>query len=202
MGRKTSKKKSGNASQKGNILAEIDADTALEILRRLAEDNADLKAKIKQTALEIMKGVNVEGVAYDLFFCLDSLRVEDVWDHSGRTRYGYVEPTEYAWQMFENELEPFFEEMRRYHKLSMHEEARNYCMGILLGIHKFEEEATTEFADWAVDAPQDFFTRVLDEWNSKCKRKKDIETVSSFAKEKFNTWWKDWEQRQSYKSIR
>jgi hypothetical protein len=202
MGRKTPKKETGKASQKGNILTEIDPDTALEILKLLAEDNADLKAKIKQTALEIMKGVDVEGVASDIFFCLDSLHVEDVWDHSGSTRYGYVEPTEYAWEMFETELEPFLEEMRRYQKLSMHEEARNYCMGILLGIHKFEEKATTEFADWAVDAPHDFFTQVLDEWNGKCKMAEDIEIVNSFAREKFNKWWKDWERCRCYKSVR
>ena len=200
MGRKTPKKETGKTSQKGNILAEIDSDMALEILKRLAKDNADLKAKIEQTALDIMKGVDAEEVASDIFFCLDSLEVEDVWDHSGGTRDGYVDPTEYAWEMFEAELEPFLKEMRQYQRLSMHEEARNYCMGILIGIHKFEEEATTEFADWAVDAPHDFFTQVLDEWNSKCKRAEDIEIVNSFAREKFNKWWKDWER--GYKSVR
>jgi hypothetical protein len=194
MGRKTPKKEIGKASQKGDILAEIDPETALEILRRLAEDNTDLKDKIKQTALEIMKGVDVEEVASDIFSCLDSLCVEDVWDNSGSTSYGYIEPTECALEMFETELEPFLEEMRRYQKLSMYDEARNYCMGILLGIHKFLSEATTEFADWSVDAPYDFFTRVLDEWNSKCKRNEDIETVNSFAREKFNKWWKDYHQ--------
>lgn len=202
MERKTHKNENRKASQKGNILAELKPDTALEILRRLAEENTDLKNKITQTALEIMKGVDVEGVASDLFFCLNSLCVEDVWEHSGGTRYEYVEPTEYAWEMFETELEPFLEEMRRYQKLSMYDEARNYCMGILLGIHKFEKEATTEFADWCTDAPQNFFSQVLNEWNSKCKRKEDIETVNSFVREKFNEWWKDWEQCHRYKSIR
>jgi hypothetical protein len=27
--------------------------------------------------------------------------VEDVWDNSGATRDGYVDPGEYAWQLFE-----------------------------------------------------------------------------------------------------
>lgn len=90
MGRKTPEK---------DILEEIDPDTALDILMRLAEDDAELKNKIRLTALEIMEGVDVEGVASDVFFFLDSLRVEDVWDNSGGTRYGYVDPTEYAWEM-------------------------------------------------------------------------------------------------------
>lgn len=201
MGRKTPMKK-GKASKKRNILAEMDPHIAFEILMRLAKEDADLKAKVEQAALEIMKGVDAEEVASEIFLCLDSLEVEDVWDHSGGTRHGYVEPTEYAFEMFEAELEPFLDEMRRYQKLSMHVEARNYCMGILLGLHKFEEEATTEFADWAVDAPDNFFTRVLDEWNSKCKRAKDIEIVNSFARENFKKWWEEWERWQRYKNVR
>ena len=41
---------------------------------------------------------------------LDSIEVEEVWDRSGRTRNGYVEPTEMAFQMSEEALDPFIEE--------------------------------------------------------------------------------------------
>ncbi len=185
MGRKTPEK---------DILADIDPDTALDILMRLAEEDGELKNKIRLTALELLKGVDVEEVATDLFFILNSLCVEKVWDNSGSTRYGYVDPTEYAWEMFENELEPFLKEMRTYRKLSMYDEAKNCCMGILLGIHRFEEKATTEFANWCIDAPHDYFKQVLDEWNDECQRAEDIEMVNSFAKERFKEWWEQWER--------
>jgi hypothetical protein len=201
MGRNKPRKKTRKTSQKGNILTEMDPNTALDILRRLSNDSVDLKVKIKKTALEMMKGVDVEEVASDVFSCLDSLQVEDVWGHSGGTRDGYVDPAEYAFEMFESELEPFLTKMRRYQKLSMHEEARNYCMGILLGIHKFEKEATTEFSDWVTDVPNDFFSDVLDEWNNKCKIKKDIKIANSFAMENFKEWWSDWKRHQSHKIV-
>jgi len=74
---------------------------------------------------------------------LDSIEVEEVWDRSGRTRNGYVEPTEMAFPMFEDALDPFIEEMKKYQKLSMFAEAKNYCIGILKGISRFENGTRT-----------------------------------------------------------
>jgi enamine deaminase RidA (YjgF/YER057c/UK114 family) len=78
--------------------------------------------------------VDIKDIASLVYFDLDSIEVEEVWDRSGRTRNGYVEPTEMAFQMFEEALEPFLEEMKKYLKLSMFVEAKEYCMGILRGI--------------------------------------------------------------------
>ena len=36
-----------------------------------------------------------------VYFDLDSIEVEELWDRSGRMRNGYVEPDEMAFQMFE-----------------------------------------------------------------------------------------------------
>lgn len=50
--------------------------------------------------------------------------------------------------MFEDVLELYLEELRKFQKLSMDEEAKLHCMGILKGIYKFEIDATTEFKDF------------------------------------------------------
>lgn len=42
--------------------------------------------------------------------------------------------------------------------------AKNYCIGILRGICEFENESTSEYKDWAVDAPAECPERVLGEW--------------------------------------
>lgn len=38
--------------------------------------------------------VDLEDIASEVYFELDCLRVEDVWDQSGSTRDGYVDPYE------------------------------------------------------------------------------------------------------------
>jgi len=55
--------------------------------------------------------------------------------------------------MFEDVLEPYLEELRKFQKLSMDVEAKLQCMGILKGIYKFEIDATTEFKDCSGDDP-------------------------------------------------
>jgi hypothetical protein len=56
------------------------------------------------------------------------------------------------------------EELRKFQSLSMDEEAKLHCMGILKGIYKFEKDATTEFQDWSGDDPHVYFIQVFEEW--------------------------------------
>ena len=126
-----------------NILDEISAEDALTILRLLAKEDPKLANRIEQIAIEYLSDVDIEDLASQVYFDLDSIEVEEVWDRSGRTRNGYVEPTEMAFQMFEDALDPFIEEMKKYQKLSMFAEAKEYCIGILKGICRFENETRT-----------------------------------------------------------
>ena len=147
-----------------NIFDEIGADDALAILRLLAKEDSKIAKRIEHIAIEYLSDVDIEDIASEVYFELDSIEVEEVWDRSGRTRNGYVEPTEMAVLMFEDALEPFVDEMKKYQRLSMFVEAKNYCIGILRGICRFEEESTSEYKDWAVDAPAEFFGWVLNGW--------------------------------------
>ncbi len=79
-----------------NILDAISADGGLVILKRLARENASLLKKIERVALKYLKEIVVEEADYEVFFELDTLRVEDVWDQSGPARYRYIDPNEKA----------------------------------------------------------------------------------------------------------
>ena len=147
-----------------NIFAEISADDAFAILCRLAKEDPKIAKRIEQIAMDYLSDVDIEDIASQVYLGLDSIKVEELWDRSGRTRTGYVEPDEMAFQMFEEALEPFLDEMKKYQNLSMFAEAKDYCIGILNGICRFEKDSTSEYKDWAVDAPPEFFGEVLDDW--------------------------------------
>ena len=94
----TYKKKKDTKSEL-NILDRISADDALVILTRLAQEDTSLLKRIERAALEYFKEVSVEEIADGVFWELDTLEVEDIWDNSGPTRYGYVDSGEKVWEM-------------------------------------------------------------------------------------------------------
>ena len=156
-----SKRKANSAQKtKKDILASITPDDAFAILKSLAKEDENINKRIEQLAIEYLEDVHIEQIAYEVYFDLDFIEVEDLWDRSGSTRDGYVDVNEEAWVMFEEALEPYTDELKRYHDQSMAAQAELYCMGILKGIYLFEKESTSQYKDWVVDAPKDFFSRI------------------------------------------
>ena len=134
------------------VLDDVSTEHANKILERLADEDTKISKRIQELALEYLTGVNPDDIAENVFCDLDILDVEDVWKNSGSTRHVYFDPYELAFEMFEEVLESYIDDLRKCLKISMDEEAKLRCMGILKGIDMFERETTTEFQDWAVDA--------------------------------------------------
>lgn len=167
------------------IIDKINGQEALRIVKILAKDK-DLAKKIeklaKKLAIEELKKVDVDEIAFDIYFSLDSLQAEDVWHNSGSTPDGYIDPYEYAMEIFDEELEPYLNDLKKYEELSMNNEAKKCLMGILKGLYKFEKESTSNYKDEVVDVPKETFEYILNEWKKRCKNKDDIKEVELFVK--------------------
>ncbi len=173
---------------KGDIFDVISNDDAFDILRRLAREDQEIAKRIEEIAIEYLEDVDIEDIAFEVYFALDRIEVEEVWDRSGSTRDGYVDPTEMAWQIFEDALDPFCEELRKCQRLLLYAEAKKHCLGILEGIYKFEKESPSEYKDWAVDAPREYFDRVLKEWKTGQNNPEDVAEVEDFIEKNFADW--------------
>ena len=173
-------KQSRAVTKKKKVLDKINGHDALIILKALASEDRSIAKRIEQIALEYLRDIDVENVASQVYYALEGIEVEDLWEQSGSMRYGYVEPSDRAWEMFEEALEPFTNELNRYFELSLENEAKKYCMGILKGINQFGKESTSQFKDWAEDAPDEFFERVLDDWKRACKNPEHIQEMEDF----------------------
>ena len=170
--------KNTNSISNKDILEIIKPDDALQILRQLAKQSNEMRKIIQQLAMEILSNVDPESITDDVYFELDGLDVEELWKRSGKTRYGYVDPVDEAFEMFGEVIKPFIDEMKRYQKMGLNEEAKNYCIGIIKGISKFDEESDSEFSEWAVDIPSEYLSTVVDEWkkdNPNADEVKEIE---------------------------
>ncbi len=182
------KKKTANTKRKRNIFKIITPDDAFEILHTLAKEDANIAKRIEQLAMEYLSDVQVDEVAGNVYSALDALEVEDLWDSSGSTWDGYVDPAERSWEMVEEALEPFWDELEKYQKLSLTTEAKFHCMGILQGIHQFEKESNSEFKDWAVDAPGEYFGTTLEKWRDGCESQEELTEMEEFIQAECPKW--------------
>jgi hypothetical protein len=168
------------AASVSNVLNSITGSDALAVLKILAGRDAGMGQVIDATARELLEQVDAVEVGADVQMKLELLDVEDVWDRSGATRNGYVDPGDTAWQMFEDALKPFEDEIEKCKRLSTSAQARSYCEGILKGIYDFHRDSATEYKDWAVDAPEEFFGQVLDQWKSLFKGRPPLLKMDKF----------------------
>jgi hypothetical protein len=162
----------------GDIFNSISPEEALEILRQLTRTDNDLKKKIIELAENLIRAVDVEEICEAVFYALDGIDVHELWERAGPSRDGYTSPEDMAFEMFEEALEPYEQEMHRLLNLKMHQEAKLYCMGILKGIYRYQEESGSEFKNWATDIPGETFGSILREWgeNRKIKDKKEMKS--------------------------
>lgn len=150
------------------ILDVINPSDALQILRILSQNDPTLTNRIEEIFQNHIQEVDVVGIADEIYSDLEFLDVEEIWDKCGSNRYGYTSEDEAACELIEAVIEPHLENMKRLHSLGMFYEEMRYCMGIASGLQQFEDEATTEFKNWAEDIAGDLSDQILSEWTESC----------------------------------
>ena len=166
----------------------ISPEQAMEILRRLARSDPEIGKRIEKVAEEMLKDIDSEAICEDVYLVLDGIDVLELWDRSGSSRYGYSAPEDMAVEMMEEELAPFNREVLRYLEMGMAKEAKLYCMGVLKGIYRYEQESKSEFKDWAVDIPGECFAHTLREWKKKSGDRNDRREMDEFIKRECGKW--------------
>jgi hypothetical protein len=190
MAKQTRKKGAGKGSstRKPRIFESISGNDALAILKVLADRDDGVTQEIEAIARELFSHVTIDDVAANVQMELESLDVEYVWDRAGSKRGGYVDPGDAGWEMFEEALKPFQDEELKYRKLSMQKEAELTCLGILKGIYDFHEESSTEYKQWAVDAPGEYFAMILGDWKRLFKGRLPFQRMRGFLETHCPDW--------------
>lgn len=173
---------------KNKILDKLSGEEALIILRRIADNNPKIAKQIEEEAEQLLKKIDLEEVCEDVYSALDGIDVEELWDRSGASRYGYSSPEDMAVEMMEEELEPYNEQVFKYLELGMTKEAKLYCMGVLKGIYQYEQESKSEFKDWAADVAGECFGYLLEEWKTRTNNKDDFKEMGKFLKKECSRW--------------
>jgi DNA-binding SARP family transcriptional activator len=173
---------------KDDITNKISPREALVILQNLAKSDQEIKNKIVEIAKNLFREIDVGEIGEDVFYDLDGIDVQDLWDSSGAKSDGYISPENMAFEMVEEQLKTYYQELFRLCELNMEKEALQYCMGVLKGIYRYANESESEFKDWATDIPEECFGYVISEWEKKCKRKSQVKELKLFIKKECHKW--------------
>jgi hypothetical protein len=93
-----------------------------------------------------------EDVAANVSDALLALDQHALANRAGRTRFGYVEPTEAAWQLLEEALEPWLRDITRRATLGLPDAALDLATGILVGLRSVDGCDNDErLLSWAPD---------------------------------------------------
>ena len=111
-----------SATKRDVVIEKLTPQQALEILKRLSQNEGKIGEAVRAEARTLLQAVDLDETADEVFFVLDSIDVEDCWDRSGSSRYGYTEPSEAAVELVEEELQPFYDQAARYCELNMPEQ--------------------------------------------------------------------------------
>ena len=165
-------------TDKMEIIRSLNPDDAYRVLLTLLKENPHLEETIYQITTQILYDTESDEIMDDVYNALDSLDVDDLYQRSGKTRYGYVEPGEEAWVMLEEALEPFIDEMEKYRKRGMPDMAKRYCIGIIKGLQNFKDDSVSDLLDYAEDMPGENIEKVFDKWKEGHPSEEEIAEVS------------------------
>lgn len=150
--------------KKPALLDQLQPGEAALVLRRLLDGHPELLAEAEEISRSTLGDVSFESIAAEVE---DSIRQFDLDDLNGRAgphSWGYTEPSEAAWELLEEAVEPFVENMKRHLSLGLDEEAFEICKGIVLGLYQCRNESGDEFLDWASDFPAEAAGNAVSDW--------------------------------------
>jgi hypothetical protein len=152
-------------AKKGPSVDDLTGAEALAVLGRLWAEGGAIRDAIRTEIENQLAGVVPDHVADAVLADLDGISVEELWDRSGPSRFGYTDPAEATWEIVEEALKPYVDELERYLRFERTDESLLYCVGLLEGIYAFGTESDSEFRTWAPDDPHEAFHWVLDKWS-------------------------------------
>jgi hypothetical protein len=177
-----------------DVIGKLTSEQALEIVERLYQRGGDIRDAVVAEAMKLLTEFSLDDTADEVFDALDLIDVQECFDQAGGSGEGHTSPDEAAVDIIEEELQPFFDQVDRYHELDMPEQEASYCMAVILGVYRFEHESKSEFRQLAADIPAECAGNLLEDWQARKPEQARIDAMYAFIRErcpKWASWLKD-----------
>ena len=179
--------------KKTPVLDRLEPWEAQAVLRRLLAAHPNLGIEAEQISKSLLGEISLEIVADDVEDAIRSLSLDDLNGRAGRHSWGYVEPSEAAWELLEETVNPFLEDMKRRMDLGLEAETLEVCKGILLGLYSARDEKADTVVGWAPDFLEETAAGTSLTWcagrdKKETARRERARLLHEFAKESTPEW--------------
>jgi hypothetical protein len=168
------------------VLSALELAERSRVLDQLLAAHRDLVEEAERTATGILGHVAVDEVAEELMWAVEALELDDLASRAGpQAGGGYVHETEAAYELVEELVLPYVDDMQRRAKLGLHAPARVLAPGTVVGLYRcapasdgkvlgyagedtlvnLADRARREAADARVDLPADQLATLCPDWS-------------------------------------
>ena len=165
------KARASHSAPEASLLDSLQPEEAALTLQRLVSAHPELRGEAEHIARSLLGAVSFESVADQVEDAIRQLDLDDLNGRAGGHSWGYVEPTEAAWELLEETVGLFIEDMKRHLGLGLEQEALAICQGIVLGLYRLRNETGDEFLGWAPDFPAEAAGNLMADWLAAGKQK-------------------------------
>lgn len=160
----SAKRATPNASpRKRSALSLLGASELGAVLDGLLRARPELRPEAELIARGQLADTSQEAVAEELEWKLRSLSSAELHGHADRQRWGYVEPTEAAWDLLSESVEPYHREIERLRALGIITAAIETALGVVDALYRCRGRHDSELLlSWAPDFPVEEACSVVD----------------------------------------
>jgi len=151
-----------------SILDKLSADEQAVVLRALLKEHPGLRPQAEAIAADAVSSPSVEDIAEDVCDAVTALDRDSLNDRAGKHSWGYVEPTEAAWELLQEAVEDAIADMKRRMELGVGTAAEAIYCGIVAGLHKATHAVSDGPLAWAPDFPVEHACYVVAELIRTC----------------------------------
>jgi len=157
------RRSAAGSGKKRSALAELDSAEKGAVLEELLRSQPALRAAAERIAREQLADAEHETVAEEVESELRSLSSDELSGRAGRQRWGYVEPTEAAWELLEETVGSYERDVERLLALGMIGSAVETALGLIAGLYRCQGcEDVDLLLSWAPDFPLEQAGGVVD----------------------------------------
>lgn len=168
---------------KCRILDLLTADEAQAVLQGLLSARPELGPEAERLAKALLATVSFKNVADNVLAAVQALDLNEL--DAGPHEWGYVEPSEAAWDLITKTVNPYLADLERRVQLGHEHEALEVCKGIVLGLYSAEQRGA-ELLAYAEDCPSETAGSAVELWR---RRQRNRAFPRDFV-EKFTPEWK------------
>ena len=149
---------------KTGLLDRLTPEEAQALLHDLLNLHPELQPEAEELARNIGASPSIEEIADEVFDAVSSIDLDALNERAGSHSWGYVEPSEAAWELLEESLEDLIANMKRLAELGLAAGAEAICVGIVEGLYRARKVNSDGALGWAPDFPIEQAGHVLKEF--------------------------------------